>query len=165
MINQNILTLMRGEGLNQSLNQGLNDLLSYCDHGAMAVEIGAYAGQSTELILLSGKFDRLITIDPFLNGYDPSDGGCNLYQMSEVRYNFYYRIIKFPNVLHLNLLSGEASALFDKNSIDFLYIDGNHQYAHVMADIDNFLPKMKAHGLIAGHDYNVHEGVNRVNPK
>ena len=161
MINHDIQTYMRGSR-NESQIQGLKELLSNCDHCAIGVEIGAYAGQSTEIFLRSGKFDRLISIDPFLDGYDPKDPGAILFPMDLVRYNFYCRIIQFPNVLHLNLSSTEASTLFDKNYIDFLYIDGDHRYEHVKNDIDNFLPKMKMHGIIAGHDYNVYEGVNRA---
>jgi len=153
---------MRGASDDGGFIFGLNELLLCCDHGALAVEIGAYAGQSTELICKSGKFERLITIDPFVDGYDPTDIPANKYPLSVVRLYFYRRIMQYPNVLHLNLTSIEAAALFDRNSIDFLYIDGNHQYEHVRDDIDNFLPKMKAHGIMAGHDYNLFEGVNRA---
>lgn len=49
---------------------------------------------------------------------------------------------------------------FEDNSIDMLFIDGNHTYEFVKKDIESFLPKMKKGGVIAGHDYNdCHPGV------
>lgn len=162
MINLDILTRMRGAGEDGAFIQGMNDLLACCDSGALAVEIGAYAGQSTELILKSGKFERLMTVDPFVDAYDPTDVPVNKYRLSGVRYQFYQRILQYRNVLHLNLTSAEACGLFEPNSIDFLYIDGNHQYQYIKDDIDNYLPKMKVHGIMAGHDYNIFEGVNRA---
>ena len=162
MIHHDIATRMRGATEDGAFIQGMNDLLSCCEHGSLAVEIGAYAGQSTQLIYTSGKFDRLVTIDPFVDAYDPTDIPANTYRLSAVRYNLYQRIVHYRNVLHLNLTSGEACGLFEPNSIDFLYIDGNHQYQHVMDDITHYLPKMKPRGIMAGHDYNIFEGVNRA---
>ena len=61
--------------------------------------------------------------------------------------------MRFNNVLHLNIASTEASNLFPDNSIDFIYIDGDHRYEAVKADIRAFLPKMRNLSIIAGHDY------------
>jgi hypothetical protein len=44
-----------------------------------------------------------------------------------------------------------ASTYFVEQSIDFLFIDGDHRKCG--EDIDAFLPKMKPDGLISGHDY------------
>jgi predicted O-methyltransferase YrrM len=49
---------------------------------------------------------------------------------------------------------------FEDNSIDFAFIDANHEYDFVSKDIRAMLPKMKKGGIIAGHDYNMsHPGV------
>jgi predicted O-methyltransferase YrrM len=37
--------------------------------------------------------------------------------------------------------------------IDFLYIDADHTYAAVLADLDAWVPHVKPGGLIAGDDY------------
>lgn len=39
------------------------------------------------------------------------------------------------------------------NSLDFVYIDGDHSYTFVMLDILFYLRKVKRGGIIAGHDY------------
>jgi hypothetical protein len=41
----------------------------------------------------------------------------------------------------------------DKESCDFVYIDGNHSYSHVKEDLRLWFPKVKRGGVFAGHDY------------
>lgn len=132
---------------------GFKELLADCRPCRLAVEIGCYAGQTMQLMHESAKFERIIAIDPYIDGYDPEDIHASVYPMRDVRMRFYSRIIRHDNVLHLNLTSSEAFALFDDSSIDFLYIDGDHRYDAVKADIANFLPKMRSLSIIAGHDY------------
>lgn len=132
---------------------GLQELLADCRPGRLAVEIGSYAGESLVLLQASGLFERIIAVDPFLDGYDTSDTFSMAYPMQEVRKRLYRRILNLPNVLHLNLTSAEAATLFEDNSIDFLYIDGDHRYEAVSQDIRGFLPKMRNLSIMAGHDY------------
>lgn len=161
-MSDDILIRMRGEGESSSFIQGFNDLLRCCAVGELAVEIGAYAGQSTELIHDSRKFQRIISINPFIDGYDPSDIPITEFKLSDVRFRFYERILKYDNIFHLNLTSNEASKLFKDNSIDFLYIDGDHQYDCVKNDIITYLTKIKYNGIISGHDYTIFAGVKRA---
>jgi hypothetical protein len=44
------------------------------------------------------------------------------------------------------------------NSLDFIYIDGNHDYEYVLQDLMVWEPKLKKGGLMGGHDY-IHEKV------
>lgn len=39
------------------------------------------------------------------------------------------------------------------DSLDFVYIDGNHRYDYVMLDIILWIRKVRKGGMIAGHDY------------
>jgi predicted O-methyltransferase YrrM len=59
--------------------------------------------------------------------------------------------------------STEASKLYEDNSLDFVFIDGDHSFSAVTDDIEHWLPKLKANGLIAGHDY-TQEYINSVVP-
>ena len=38
--------------------------------------------------------------------------------------------------------------------VDFVYIDGNHDYDFVMDDIRKYYPLIKKGGVIGGHDFN-----------
>ncbi len=44
---------------------------------------------------------------------------------------------------------------FDNESIDAVFIDGNHEYKYVKEDIEIWTPKVKIGGIVSGHDYYV----------
>lgn len=48
---------------------------------------------------------------------------------------------------------------FDKSSLDFVYIDANHEFDNVMMDIIEWTKKVKKGGIISGHDYQTRCGV------
>lgn len=50
-----------------------------------------------------------------------------------------------------------AASKFDDQSLDYVYIDADHSYEAVKADIEAWLPKIKPDGIICGHDYFEHE--------
>ncbi len=49
--------------------------------------------------------------------------------------------------------SATAAWLFSDDYFDWVYIDGNHRYEYVGADLLNFYPKVKKGGFITGDDY------------
>jgi hypothetical protein len=42
---------------------------------------------------------------------------------------------------------------FVDHSLDFVYIDANHNYSFVKEDIENWVKKVNFDGIVAGHDY------------
>jgi len=42
---------------------------------------------------------------------------------------------------------------FEDGSLDFVFIDADHSYEAVKADIATWMPKIRKGGLISGHDY------------
>lgn len=48
--------------------------------------------------------------------------------------------------------SSWAAASFQDASIDFIFVDGAHDYASVHSDLVTWLPKLKAGGIMGGHD-------------
>lgn len=42
---------------------------------------------------------------------------------------------------------------FEDGSLDFVYIDGNHEYQHTVNDIAEWQKKVRVGGIVAGHDY------------
>jgi hypothetical protein len=65
----------------QSYKKGLEDLIEYINKFSdtkqmTMIEIGSYAGESTELF--ANNFKSVIAIDPFLNDYDENDITCNI---------------------------------------------------------------------------------------
>jgi hypothetical protein len=49
--------------------------------------------------------------------------------------------------------STKAADLFEDGSLDFVYIDANHDFPHVTEDINAWSPKVRKGGIVAGHDY------------
>jgi hypothetical protein len=47
----------------------------------------------------------------------------------------------------------EAVKNFKDNSLDFVYVDGNHYLQSVINDLTEWTKKVKINGIIAGHDY------------
>jgi len=46
-----------------------------------------------------------------------------------------------------------AADVFNRESLDFVYIDANHAYDFVVQDIKLWYPKVKSGGYLCGHDY------------
>jgi hypothetical protein len=70
-----------------------------------------------------------------------------------------YRSIINP----IRMDSFSASALYDNESLDFVFLDSSHEYEHIITELLLWVPKIKRTGVIAGHDYGytgVHNGVN-----
>lgn len=53
----------------------------------------------------------------------------------------------------LEKTSMEALKEFEDNSIDFVYIDGNHQLPYIYDDVSGWYEKVKPGGILAGHDF------------
>ena len=61
---------------------------------------------------------------------------------------------KYGNkVKFIRAFSEKAAKLIEDNSLDFAYIDGNHQYEFVKKDIELYYPKVKKGGIVGGDDY------------
>lgn len=49
--------------------------------------------------------------------------------------------------------SVEAAKQFDDGSLDFVYIDADHDFANVVKDIAAWSPKVRKGGVVSGHDF------------
>jgi predicted O-methyltransferase YrrM len=136
---------MRSDGL----IAGLKELIKLIKPNSIIVEIGCYAGESTELFAEVGK--TVYAVDPWQDNYDTN---LHLRPMKEIKESFDRRLSGFKNIIVLQMTSEEASKLFLEHSIDVVYIDGDHRYEFVKKDIELWLPKIKRNGIICGHDYN-----------
>jgi predicted O-methyltransferase YrrM len=115
------------------------------------VEIGSYCGGSTVVIATAARRRnpavRVFAVDPF-----QSDGS---------RYVTGYEALFDRNVAEwgvgdtitkLRTTSLEASVDW-KDPIDFLFVDGDHEYDAVVTDIRAFVPFVREGGIVAFHDY------------
>lgn len=134
---------------------GLIELCKFIPSHCCMVEIGSYAGASTEIFLDNVIFDEFHCVDAWTSGYDDNDKASSS-DMTEVEAAF----DKIANE-HIETVvkhkgwSNNMVYAFEDNSIDVLYIDGGHSYESLKEDITLWLPKIKKDGIIAGHDWNV----------
>jgi len=136
---------------------GLKELIDYINKIAPTkemtlVEIGAYAGESTSVFC--ENFKSVITIDPYLNGYDPSNKISYIVPMSRVYEVFCQNMQKYDNYRLIQKKSDEAILELADQQFDVIYIDGAHQYEQANNDIINYSKIVKVGGFITGHDYN-----------
>jgi predicted O-methyltransferase YrrM len=139
--------------------RGLENLIAKIPENSIMIEIGSYSGESTEIFARSKKFKKIYCIDPWEKFYDEEDM-TSFTNLLEAERKFNIVMEKYPILSKIKRKSSEASSLFEKGSVDFVYLDARHNYGGVLEDLNLFLPKIKEGGIIGGHDYypnNVHD--------
>jgi len=145
----------------------LIDLLRTRPH-AWGAEIGVFEGDTSHRLMeaLPGV-KHLICVDPFEHypeqtvTLNPKKAKFHDADYNQVMGTFTRNME--PHKSRYTLMrdySTNAARLVEDHSLDFVFIDGNHAYEYIVADIKAWLPKIKLGGLLSGHDYKV-KGHNR----
>lgn len=122
------------------------------NHGK-GVEIGVFRGLFSKEILDSWS-GQLYMIDPWRPlGSDYND--MSNHSLNQGVYETAMSNIKGyeDRAIMIRALSSQAVEIFKDESLDFVYIDGNHSYDFVKQDIQLWWPKLKRGGILCGHDY------------
>ncbi|MDB5312823.1 MAG: class SAM-dependent methyltransferase [Gemmataceae bacterium] len=126
--------------------------------GGTLVEVGCWRGRSLSFLLVeaanSGKRLNVIGVDTFrgilacdAHAQEPARGedfeaecrrNCD-------RAGYPFRLAVRDSV--------ETAKTFPDNALDFVFIDGAHDYRSARNDIVSWLPKVKWGGTLAGHDF------------
>ena len=110
----------------------------------IGVEIGVQKGNNALVILKNLNIEKLYLIDIW-QIYNKIDNFIN--------YDLVKRLFrKDKRVKIIRDYSIEISKSFKDNSLDFVYIDANHQYNYVYDDIKTWYKKIKINGVLCGHD-------------
>jgi len=138
-------------------------VLSQIPSDSVCAEIGVYKGDFSTLIL-ERRPKKLHLIDPWRFERDPRYAGSwygGSIGKDQARMDVIYKSVlsRFrPEItsgiveVHRNK-SADSCRQFPDAYFDWIYVDGDHQYEFVKADLEMFLPKLKRHGLVAGDDY------------
>lgn len=115
------------------------------------VEIGTHRGEFASQ-LLSKWEGFLYCIDPWTRGYDNGDPASEGDRVADY-HTALDNLRRYRNRSQtLVLPSLKAAKLAYLNHLDFVYVDGCHQYADVRQDLNLWWPKLKTGGILAGHD-------------
>ena len=135
------------------------------------VEIGSWRGRSSSFmaveIINSGYDINFDCIDTWEGSFEHKN--YDIIVNSKLFDDFLKNIEPVNHIINpIKMKSVDASKLYKDNSLDFVFIDASHSYPDVIADIINWLPKVKMGGILGGHDYLSNEntkccvGVNRA---
>lgn len=131
--------------------------------GAVCVELGVWCGKSLswlhECFRRQDKVCTLVGVDLWPEGYSfagfderiAAGGGLYRWSMDQMFAHAPPAFTKSVRLLRWD--SADAAMLFDDRSVDLVFVDAAHDFAHVFADIDDWLGKVRRGGVLAGHDY------------
>ncbi len=127
---------------------------------ATFVEVGSWLGRSTAYMAEAIRFEtyqkppiRFFAVDTWLGSGDPwwDDAIAKLGDVAAIWRENMERCGVADYVEAIQLPSVEAAKRFPDCSLDFVFIDADHRFDSVVADIRAWRPKVR--GVIAGHDY------------
>ena len=135
--------------------------LDLCDlFGELGYKIGAEIGveQGNYSLELCSRIAglKLYCIDPYTTYFHHSaEEMGNVMKMAQDKVSkFNTEFIRKPSLDAVNDLPDGC--------LDFVYIDGMHDFDNVMRDIIVWAPKVKSGGIVAGHDYSHRYGYGVV---
>lgn len=121
----------------------------------LGAEVGVDKGEYSEMLCRANRELHLYSIDPWKgSAYEPGMSGVNEEQpFFDNRYKEAKRRLSPYNCTIVRKGSMAALKNFDDNSLDFVYIDANHDFVNFTNDIHHWLKKVRPGGIISGHDY------------
>ena len=118
----------------------------------VGAEIGVLYGAFSKQLCEKNPNLKLYCVDPylayygFLPGPPDQDAQDKIFEScKETMAPYNHEFIRKTSI--------EAAKDFKDESLDFVYIDGNHDLLNVVLDITLWSPKVRKGGIIGGHDY------------
>lgn len=133
-------------------------LLRMIPKGGVCAEIGVWEGQFSRKILQECAPARLHLIDPWTWQPEFANTGFgrpkNEHLMEEKYQAVRAAFADEPRVVIHRSSSEAALSAMPDHSLDWVYVDGNHNAPFVDRDLELCLQKVRPDGIIAGDDYN-----------
>lgn len=134
----------------------------YVKKDSIGAEIGVWQGRTSRQLVDKGV-KRLYLIDPYIftnnaKRWDGGKYGQGLKVLSQEDMDRLYQSVfnsfkEEPSVVFLRKKSQKALEDIPDESLDWVYIDGDHDYLTVKADLEGYYKKVKKGGVIMGDDY------------
>lgn len=146
----NKFSIHRDEDLPFMAWQGTRNVLAelFAELGyKTGAEVGVQGGYFSEVLCKGNPGLKLKSVDPWTAYHAVSQEKQNhLYSLAVEKLSPY-------NVEIIKMTSMEAALIVPDNSLDFVYIDGLHDFDAVMMDLICWSKKVRSGGIVSGHDY------------
>lgn len=129
----------------------------------IGLEIGCSLGHTTVHLMNNFSGLKLYGIDPYIE-YTDWNGNYLPPEHHIENLEIFNRNIK-PFIKQHTLYrekSDDVVNKFEDESLDFIFIDGLHEYEQVLTDCRNYYSKVKSGGIFSGHDFTVIPGVHNA---
>ena len=165
--------MMHGE------NKETEQVLERIPNDKIGVEIGVWKGESSEKFLLKSKFMHLVDpyhVDPYLKSkefntdkqfikrYKTLVKSSNLNDFQTYYESIFQSVVKkFQNKpVKIHRCTSDDFFSNFKEKVDWIYVDGSHEYKQVKQDFKNCLKILNTNGEIFGDDYLRKPGVKQA---
>jgi MMP 1-O-methyltransferase len=123
-----------------------------CSGKGVIVEIGSWKGKSTSWLghgSKAGAKTRIYAVDPHIGSQEHQVGG-GVWTFEEFKRNIEASGVN--DIVVPIVKTSEAAAKNFSERVEFVFIDGAHEYEAVKQDFDLWYPKVVEGGIIAFHD-------------
>ena len=117
----------------------------------VGAEIGVYKGEFTTEFCKAGL--KIYGIDPWGIFKDYPSDEARLERQEFLRGHAKRVLAPYDNKVLIRKISMDAVQDFELESLDFVYIDGNHKFRYVAEDIYEWSKRVRKGGIVSGHDY------------
>ncbi|MEO0676040.1 MAG: class I SAM-dependent methyltransferase [Pseudomonadota bacterium] len=129
----------------------------------VGAEIGVFKGRFSRMLLKHTKPKKLYLIDPWENFDDPGLADAWYHKSAENDMEAHYTRVteRFSGEIEagqVSILRGKTVDVADEiadQSLDYVYIDGDHRFEAVAADLEVAAQKIMPGGLIALDDHHL----------
>lgn len=128
-------------------------LSEHAQNAISIVEIGCWKGRSAFALASACPEGKVYTVDTF-NGSPSEMNAAHAEAVDDVIYDqAVMNLGEFRNLEIMRMTSLQASRLFSTESIDMIFIDGEHTTEAVLIDLLSWYPKCRS--IICGHDLGI----------
>lgn len=144
-------------------------ILDYMAENSIGLEIGVWKGTFSKFINLNKKLSHFYLCDPWSHQPEfPKSWYGGSISKEQKDMDEIYKLVsdEFKDFNHVSIIRDYSINLLNHlqtNSLDWVYIDGNHAYEYVIQDLEISFNLVKSQGFIFGDDYTgVHPGVMKA---
>ena len=139
-----------------------NAVASRVSAGAVGAEVGVYEGGMSNALFKLIPGLRLYMVDRWKVYSGDEVKAAPHTRIARIEKERVWAAIKakafavaaaWPMATIIEMDSAEAAGQVDDESLDFVFIDGDHSYEGVKRDILAWMPTVKPGGWLMGHDY------------